>query len=158
MTEAPTDPARWDAARAAAARLAETGVDPLDVQAAEAARAVLLRRFVLDLLMLVGIVAVVASGALLIVKGFQADDGSSGRLIWVASGALALLLVIVVLRTVLPRRAAAYEKAWRRLAEQVWPGSTAVDDMGAARVAFVKQAAAGGSGGFPATAPGSKRK
>jgi hypothetical protein len=159
MADASTDSARWDAARTTAAQLAETGVDPLDVQAAEAARSLLVRRFVLDLLLIFGVVALVGAVTLLVTRGVQGDDALSGRELWIATGALLLLLAVVAVRTILPARAAAYEKAWNGFVERVWPGAAKGDEMGAARLAFVKQVSSGGAKAtFPATAPGRRAK
>jgi hypothetical protein len=158
MPDASSDSARWEAARATAGELAEVGVDPLDASAAAAARAALLRRFVLDALMIFGIVAVVGSIALLLFRGVQGDNALSGRELWVGSGALAFLVVVVVVRAILPAKAGAYERAWNTFVERVWPGTPAGDDLGGARLGFVRQAEAGGRGEFPATAPGRKAR
>jgi hypothetical protein len=150
-----SDTARWAEARAVAAELAETGVDPLDPAAASAARVALLRRFVLDLLMVFGIVAVVASAGLILVRAFAGDDPLGGREIWVGSAALLFLLIVVAARSFLPGAARAYESAWERFASRVWPGSVAKGgDLGGPRLAFVRRAAAGTDGEFPSIAPG----
>jgi hypothetical protein len=148
--------ADWTSARAAAVELAETGIDPLDLQAAQAARGLLVRRFVLDLLLVFGIVAVVASVALMLVRAFAGGDPLGGRELWIASVALLMLLVIVALRSLLPSRAPAYEKAWASFVEKVWPGAPKGDELGSARLAFVRSAADGGTSAFPSAAPGRK--
>jgi hypothetical protein len=148
--------ADWTSARAAAAELAETGIDPLDLQAAQAARALLVRRFVLDLLLIFGIVAVVGAIALMLVRAFAGGDPLAGRELWIASAALILLLVIVALRSLLPSRAPAYERAWAAFVERVWPGAPKGDDLGSARLAFVRSASAGAAGPLPSAAPGRK--
>src|SRR5690606_37460174 len=107
-----TDSARWTEARSVAVALAATGVDPLDPAAARAARGLLVRRFVLDLLLIFGIVAVAAAGALMIYRAAVGDDPLGGREFWVASAALAWILAVVALRSILSRSAQAYEDAW----------------------------------------------
>ena len=157
MPDAVPDAARWNSARAVAAELAETGVDPLDVQAAATARTALVRRFVLDLLLIFALVAVAAPVVLMVVRAFAGGDPIDGREIWIASAALVLLLAIVAARSILPARAPAYERAWATFVERVWPGSGKGDDLGTARAAFVRQAASGGDGAFPSTAPGRRK-
>ncbi len=157
MPDAASDAARWEAARAVAAELAETGVDPLDVQAASAARTALVRRFALDLLLIFAIVAVAAPIALMLLRMFSGGDPIDGREIWIASAALILLLAIVAARSILPARAQAYERAWATFVERVWPGAAKGDDLGTARSAFVRQAHAGGEAAFPASAPGRRK-
>jgi hypothetical protein len=147
----------WTSARAAAAELAETGVDPLDVQAAQAARTILVRRFVLDLLLIFAIVAVVAPVVLMVLRALAGGDPIDGREIWIASAALVLLLAIVAARSILPARAHAYERAWATFVEQVWPGSGKGDELGTARTAFVSQAASGDASAFPSGAPGRRK-
>jgi hypothetical protein len=147
--------ADWTSARAVAAELAETGVDPLDVQAAEAARSALVRRFVLDLLLIFGIVAVVAAVGLMLFKAISGDDPLAGNGLVIASVALVAVLATVALRAFLPGRAQAYEAAWSAFVQRVWPGAGKGDELGGARLAFVKRAA-GASGEFPSTAPGRK--
>ena len=100
MPDATSDSARWSSARAVAAELAETGVDPLDVQAAQAARTILVRRFVLDLLLIFSIVAVAAPVVLMVVRAFGGGDPIDGREIWIASAALLLLLAVVAARSI----------------------------------------------------------
>jgi hypothetical protein len=157
MPDAASDPARWKSARAVAAELAETGVDPLDVQAAAAARTTLVRRWVLDLLLIFALVAVAAPIVLMVVRTFAGGDPIDGREIWIASAALVLLLAIVAVRAILPARALAYERAWATFVDRVWPGSGKGDDLGTARSAFVRQAAAGGDTAFPSVAPGRRK-
>lgn len=157
MPDAPSDAARWKSARAAAAELAESGVDPLDVQAAAAARTALVRRWVLDLLLIFALVAVAAPLVLMVVRAFAGGDPIDGREIWIASAALVLLLAIVAARSILPARAQAYERAWAAFVEKVWPGSTQGDELGTARSVFVRQAAAGSDGAFPSVAPGRRK-
>ena len=146
----------WTSARAVAAELAETGVDPLDLQAAQAARTALVRRFVLDLLLIFGIVAVAMSVALMLLRAFAGTDPIGGRELWIGSAGLVLVLVSVALRSLLPGRAQAYEMAWSAFVDRVWPGAKRGDDLGAARLAFVKRVAAGDAGEFPSAAPGRK--
>ena len=157
MPDAASDAARWSSARAVAAALAETGVDPLDVQAAAAARTTLVRRFVLDLLLIFALVAVAAPLVLMVVRAFAGGDPIDGREIWIASAALVLVLAIVATRSILPARAPAYERAWATFVDRVWPGSAKGDELGTARSAFVGRAAAGGDGAFPSTAPGRRK-
>jgi hypothetical protein len=157
MPDAASDSARWDAARTVAAELAETGVDPLDVQAAEAARTALVRRFVLDLLLIFAIVAVIAPAVMMLVRAFAGEDPIDGREIWIASAALILLLAIVAARSFLPARAPAYERAWATFVDRVWPGSGKGDDFGSARLRFVRAAPGGGGDAFPSTAPGRRK-
>ncbi|CAN5120553.1 hypothetical protein BH11ACT3_BH11ACT3_14620 [soil metagenome] len=156
MPDASAEPARWEAARAAAGELADVGVDPLDVAAASTARTVLVRRFVLDALLIFGIVAIIGSVALLLFRGMQGDNALSGRELWIGTGSLVFVLIVVVLRAILPAKAGAYERAWNTYVERVWPGTPAGDDLGGARLAFVRRAESGGAGAFPATAPGRK--
>ena len=146
----------WVSARAAADELAETGIDPLDVQAAQAARATLVRRFVLDLLMIFGIVAVVAAIGLMVFRAVQGGDPIGGRELWVGSAALVFVVVVVVLRGFFPAKARAYETAWSAFVERVWPGAAQGDDLGGARLRFVRAIADGGAGEFPSRAPGRK--
>ena len=146
----------WTSARAVAAELAETGVDPLDLQAAQAARTALVRRFVLDLLLIFGIVAVAMSLGLILLRAFAGTDPIGGRELWIGSAGLVLVLVSVALRSLLPGRAQAYEMAWSAFVDRVWPGAKRGDDLGAARLAFVKRVAAGSAGEFPSAAPGRK--
>lgn len=157
MPDAASDAARWKSARAVAAELAETGVDPLDVQAAAAARTTLVRRWILDLLLIFALVAIAAPVVLMVVRAFAGADPIDGREIWIASAALVLLLGIVAARSILPARAPAYERAWATFVEKVWPGSGKGDELGTARSAFVRQAAAGGDAPFPASAPGRRK-
>lgn len=146
----------WTTARAVADELAETGVDPLDLQAAQAARTALLRRFVFDLLLIFGVAAIVMSLVLMVLRAVQGGDPLGGGALWTASAGLLLVLVSVVLRSMMPGRAQAYEMAWNAFVEKVWPGAKRGDDLGAARVAFVRRAAAGETGDFPSAAPGRK--
>jgi hypothetical protein len=148
--------ADWTSARAAADKLADTGVDPLDVQAAQMARTALVRRFVLDLLMIFGLVAVVAAIGLMVFRAVQGGDPIEGRELWIGSAALIFLLVVVALRGFFPAKAKAYETAWSAFVERVWPGAPAGDDLGGARLRFVKAIADGGAGEFPSRAPGRK--
>lgn len=157
MPDAASDSARWTTARAVAAELAETGVDPLDVQAAQAARTTLVRRFVLDLLLIFAVVAVVAPFVLMVLRAFAGGDPIDGREIWIASAALVLLLAIVAARSILPARAQAYERAWSAFVDRVWPGAAKGDDLGTARAAFIRQAASGAATAFPSTAPGRRK-
>jgi hypothetical protein len=152
---APDDP-RWAEARAVAADLAQTGVDPLDASAAQAARTALVRRFVLDLLAVFGIVAVVAAAGLMVFRAFAGGDPIGGREIWVGSAALLFLLIVVAARSFLPASARAYEIAWAGFVSRVWPGAPKGDDLGSARLAFVRRAAGGDQGEFPSQAPGRK--
>lgn len=146
----------WNTARAVADELAERGVDPLDVDAAQAARTGLQRRFLLDLLFIAGLVAALLAFALILARTFQGADPLGGREIWIVSVGLVVVLVSVVLRSVLPGRAQAYEMAWTAFVEQVWPGAKRGDDMGTARLEFVRRAAHPDPGEFPSTAPGRK--
>jgi hypothetical protein len=157
MPDAASDSARWKSARAVADELAETGIDPLDVQAAAAARTTLVRRFVLDLLLVFALVAVIAPVALMVVRAFAGGDPIDGREVFIASAALVLLLAIVAARAILPAPAQAYERAWSAFVDRVWPGSGKGDDLGTARAAFVRQASAGGDTAFPSTAPGRRK-
>lgn len=145
----------WNSARAIADELAETGVDPLDLQAAQAARLLLVRRFVLDLLLIFGIVGFVAAVGLMLFRAFAGGDPIGGRELWVGSGALVIVLVIVAVRALVPARAPAYEKAWVTFVQRVWPGAPRGDDLGGERLNFVDRAA-GGEGAFPSVAPGRK--
>ena len=156
MPQTPSAAGRWAEARSIAAELAGTGIDPLDLAAARAARTALLRRFVLDLLMIFGVVAVVASVGLMVYRAFAGDDPLGGRELWIGSGALFFLLAVVVLRSYLPRSARAYETAWASFVERVWPGSGPGDELGGARLAFVRAAAEGAEEDFPSVAPGRK--
>ena len=157
MPQTDSDAARWAQARAAAAELAETGIDPLDASAAQAARTALLRRFVLDLLMVFGIVAVVAAAGLMLFRAFAGGDPIGGRAIWIGSAALVFLLAVVAIRSFLPSSARAYEVAWAGFVERVWPGTAkGGDDLGSARLAFTKRVAEGRDGPFPSVAPGRK--
>jgi hypothetical protein len=157
MPDAASDSARWNSARAVAAELAETGVDPLDAQAAQAARAILVRRFVLDLLLIFALVAVAAPFVLMVLRALAGGDPIDGREIWIASAALVLLLAIVAARAIFPARAQAYERAWSAFVEQVWPDSAKGDELGTARVAFVSQAGSGDDTAFPSVAPGRRK-
>ncbi|HEV7742627.1 MAG TPA: hypothetical protein VGO65_09435 [Pseudolysinimonas sp.] len=146
----------WTSARAVADDLAETGVDPLDLQAAQAARAGLLRRFVLDLVLIFGVAAVAMAVVLMLMRALAGTDPIGGREVWIGSAGLVLVLVSVALRSLLPGRAQAYEMAWAAFVEQVWPGAKRGDELGAARLAFVRRAAAGDGQDFPSAAPGRK--
>ena len=157
MPEAASDSARWDAARTVSAELAESGVDPLDVQAAAAARTVLVRRFVLDLLLIFAIVAVIAPVVLMVMRAIAGEDPVDGREIWIASAALLLLLSVVAARAFLPARAPAYERAWAAFVDRVWPGAAKGDDFGTARLAFVRRAAGSTADAFPSVAPGRRK-
>ncbi|HWM34761.1 MAG TPA: hypothetical protein VNR36_11040 [Pseudolysinimonas sp.] len=157
MPQTDSDAARWAQARAAAAALAETGIDPLDVSAARAARTALVRRFVLDLLTIFGVVAVVAAIGLMVFRAFAGDDPLGGREIWIGSAALLFLLVVVAARSFLPA-ARAYEAAWAAFVERVWPGTPkGGDELGAARLAFVRAHAEDAAGAFPSVAPGRRK-
>ncbi|MBX3194317.1 MAG: hypothetical protein KF727_04360 [Microbacteriaceae bacterium] len=156
MPDTSSDSERWAQARAVAAELAESGVDPLDAAAATAARVALQRRFLLDLLVIFGVVAVVAAVGLMVYRAFAGNDPLGGREIWIASAALAFVLIVVVVRSLVPRSAAAYEEAWARFRDRVWPDSSKGDDLGSARLAFVLAAASGQDGAFPSVAPGRK--
>jgi hypothetical protein len=156
MADVASDSARWDDARNVAAELAETGVDPLDVQAAAAARTTLVRRFVLDLALIFAVVAVIAPVVLMVMRAIAGEDPVDGREIWIASAALLLMLAVVAARSFLPARAPAYERAWAAFVERVWPGAAKGDDLGTARLAFVNRAAADAPGEFPSVAPGRK--
>ncbi|HMF59039.1 MAG TPA: hypothetical protein VK595_01625 [Vicinamibacterales bacterium] len=157
MADTASDAARWNAARTVAVELAEHGVDPLDVQAAETARSALVRRFVLDLLLIFSIVAILAPLGLMLMRAIGGGDPIDGREIWIVSAALLLMLGIIAVRSFLPGRAPAYERAWAAFVEQVWPGAAKGDDLGRARLTFVRRAAAGGSGDFPSAAPGRRK-
>ncbi len=157
MPDAVSHSATWSSARAVAAELAETGVDPLDLQAAQAARTILVRRFILDLLLIVAIVGILGPLVLMMMRMFAGGDPLDGREIWIASAALVLLLAIVAARSILPARAPAYERAWATFVDRVWPGSAKGDEFGAARIAFVRRAAAGADGEFPSVAPGRRK-
>jgi hypothetical protein len=157
MPAAASDSATWSSARAVAAELAETGVDPLDLQAAQAARTILVRRFILDLLLIAAIVGILGPLVLMMVRMFAGGDPLDGREIWIASAALILLFAIVAARSILPARAPAYERAWATFVDRVWPGSGKGDDFGSARTAFVRQAGAGADGPFPSVAPGRRK-
>jgi hypothetical protein len=156
MPQSAPDTARWAQARAVAAELAETGVDPLDLAAAQAARTALVRRFVLDLLAVFGIVAVVAAAGLMVFRALAGGDPIGGREIWVGSAALLFLLIVVAARSFLPASARAYELAWAGFVDRVWPGAQKGDDLGSARLGFVRRAAGGQDGDFPSRAPGRK--
>jgi hypothetical protein len=148
--------ADWTSARAVADELAETGVDPLDVQAAQAARTALLRRFVLDLLMVFGIAAVAMAIVLMGLRAIGGTDPVGGRELWIGSAGLVLVLASVVVRAFMPGRAQAYEMAWAAFVDEVWPGSRKGDDFGTARLAFIKRVASSEPGPFPSVAPGRK--
>jgi len=145
----------WTSARAAADELAETGIDPLDVQAAQAARTALVRRFILDLLLIFGVVAVVAAFGLMLFRAFSGGDPLGGNGLVIASVALVAVVVTVAVRALLPARAQAYETAWASYLQRVWPGAGKGDELGAARLAFVRRSASP-SGDFPSAAPGRK--
>jgi hypothetical protein len=147
--------ADWISARAVADELAETGVDPLDVQAAEAARTALVRRFILDLLLIAGIVAVVAAVGLMLFRAISGGDPVAGNGLLIASVALVAVLATVALRAFLPGRAQAYETAWSTFVQRVWPGAAKGDELGGARLAFVRRAVSA-NGAFPSAAPGRK--
>lgn len=149
--------ADWTTARSVAEELAETGVDPLDIEAAQAARTALLRRFFFDLLFIFGIAGVVMAVVLMVMRAFAGADPIGGRELWIGSAGLLVVLVAVVLRSMMPGRAQAYEMAWNAFVEKVWPGAKRGDDMGTARLAFVRQAAEPDPGEFPLAAPGRKR-
>jgi hypothetical protein len=157
MPQTDPDAARWVQVRAVAAELAESGIDPLDAAAAQAARTALVRRFVLDLLMVFGIVAVVAAAGLMVFRAFAGDDPLGGREIWVGSAALLFLLIVVAARSFLPASARAYELAWAGFVDRVWPGAAKGDDLGSARLAFVRRVAGGQDGEFPSQAPGRRK-
>ncbi|CAN5439614.1 hypothetical protein BH09ACT4_BH09ACT4_08620 [soil metagenome] len=146
----------WASARAVADELAEAGVDPLDVDAARAASIQLVRRFVFNLLALFGMVAVLAAVALMLMRAFTGGDPTGGREIWVASGALAFLLVVVATRSVIATGARAYEAQWSAFVQRVWPGARKGDDLGTARLTFARRAASADPGPFPSVAPGRK--
>lgn len=148
--------ADWSTARAVAEELAERGVDPLDIEAARAARAGLRNRFVLDLLLIAGLCAVAMSLALMFMRAVRGQDPLGGNELWIGSSGLLLALVSVVLRSVMPGRAQAYEVAWNEFVQLVWPGTGRGDDLGAARLEFVRRAASPDPGGFPSAAPGRK--
>ncbi|HTL41878.1 MAG TPA: hypothetical protein VL294_10435 [Pseudolysinimonas sp.] len=148
--------ADWSTARAVAEELAERGVDPLDIEAARAARAGLRNRFVLDLLLIAGLCAVAMSLALMFMRAVRGQDPLGGNELWIGSAGLLLALVSVVLRSVMPGRAQAYEVAWSEFVQRVWPGTGRGDDLGAARLDFVRRAASADPGGFPSAAPGRK--
>lgn len=147
--------ADWTSARAVADELAETGIDPLDVQAARAARVALLRRFLFDLALIFGIVIVAASLVLIVVRAVAGGDPLGGNELWLASAGLVVILVAVALRSLLPSRAKAYEDAWAAYVQRVWPGAGKGDELGGARLTFVRRAAEG-TGPFPSAAPGRK--
>lgn len=148
--------ADWSTARAVAEELAERGVDPLDIEAARAARAGLRNRFVLDLLLIAGLCAVAMSLALMFLRAVRGQDPLGGNELWIGSAGLLLALVSVVLRSVMPGRAQAYEVAWNEFVQRVWPGTGRGDDLGAARLDFVRSAASVDPGTFPSAAPGRK--
>jgi len=148
--------ADWNTARSVADELAEEGIDPLDVQAAQAARAGLLRRFVFDLLTIFGVAAVAMSVVLILLRAFQGLDPIGGRELWIGTAGLVLVLIAVILRSFLPGRAQAYEMAWTAFVQKMWPGAKRGDEMGTARLAFVRRAASDEPGEFPSTAPGRK--
>lgn len=137
-----------------AAQLAEVGVDPLDLAAAEVARTALVRKFVLDALLIFAIVAVVAPVALMVARAVGGGDPLAGREIFIASGALVLLVVVAVVLYLTPPRAGAYEKAWNSFVQLVWPGTRGGDELGRGRLAFVRRMHGGAQGEFPAVAPG----
>lgn len=146
----------WDRARSVAAGLAETGVDPLDPAAARMARTLLVRRFVLDLIAVFAVAALAGAVALMVIRMLGGEDPLEGREIWLASGALVVLLVVVAARSFLAPAPAAYERAWETFLQEIWPGAGKGDELGAARLRFVEQAAQGGAGAFPSGAPGRK--
>ncbi|MGN6503475.1 MAG: hypothetical protein ACTHKX_11325 [Pseudolysinimonas sp.] len=148
--------ADWSTARSVADELAEHGVDPLDLDAARAARAGLRNRFVLDLLLIAGLCAVAMSLALILLRAVRGQDPLGGNELWIGSAGLVLVLVSVALRSLLPGRAQAYELAWNEFVERVWPGAGRGDDLGAARLQFVQRAASREPGVFPSAAPGRK--
>lgn len=148
--------ADWTTARAVADELAEDGVDPLDVQAAEAARRGLQTRFVLDLVLIAGIAGGVMAIGLMFTRALRGDDPLGGIELWILSVALVLVLVSIVLRGFMPGRAQAYEMAWNDFVTKMWPTAKRGDEMGAARLEFVRRAASGDPGEFPSTAPGRK--
>jgi hypothetical protein len=150
--------ADWTTARAVADELAESGVDPLDLEAAKAARLALVRRFVLDLVMIAGVAAVAMALVLMVMRAFAGTDPIGGRELGIGSAGLVLVLVSVLLRSFLPGRAQAYEMAWNEFVAEIWPDAGKGDEMGAARLAFVQNAAAGGVGEFPVAAPGRSQK
>jgi hypothetical protein len=148
--------ADWNTARAVADDLSETGIDPLDVQAAQAAMMLRVRKFVFDLLMIFGIVALLGAIVLMFIRAFDGDDPIGGREIFIASGALLFLLIVVALRTMIATGARAYEAAWTTYVERVWPGTRKGDDFGTARLAFARRMASDPTGEFPSVAPGRK--
>lgn len=156
MVDAASESTSWQTARMIANELSKSGVDPFDVRAAEAARFTLVRRFVLDLLLIFAVVAIAAPVALMLMRAIAGEDPIDGREIWIASAALVLLLAIVAARSLLPARADAYEAAWALLLERVWPGAAKGDDFGTARLAFVRRASMAGDQPFPSVAPGRK--
>jgi hypothetical protein len=116
----------------------------------------LLRRFVFDLLTIFGIAAVAMSLVLILLRAFQGNDPIGGRELWIGSAGLVLVLIAVILRTFLPGRAQAYEMAWSEFVQKMWPGAKRGDEMGTARLAFVRRAASAEPGEFPSAAPGRK--
>jgi hypothetical protein len=148
--------ADWSTAREVAGELAERGVDPLDLEAASAARAGLRNRFVLDLVLIAGLCAVAMSLALIFLRAVRGQDPLGGNELWIGSAGLLLVLVSVALRSLMPGRAQAYEMAWNEFVQRIWPGSGRGDDMGAARLAFVRRATSADPGEFPSAAPGRK--
>jgi hypothetical protein len=156
MPELIFDDQRWRTARETAERLSQTGVDPLDLAAAQAARVALVRKFAFDALIIFGIVALVAAVALMVFRAVQGGDPIAGRELWIASVALLLILIVVALRTFLPARAGAYETAWNAFVDAEWPDAGPGDDLGAARLAFVRRMHSSSPGPFPTSAPGRK--
>jgi hypothetical protein len=146
----------WSTARSVADELAERGVDPLDLDAARAARAGLRNRFVLDLLLIAGLCAVAMSLALVFLRAVRGQDPLGGNELWIGSAGLVLVLVSVALRSLMPGRAQAYELAWNEFVQRIWPGTGRGDDLGAARLDFVRRAGSGEPGEFPSAAPGRK--
>lgn len=148
--------ADWTSARAVADELSETGIDPLDVQAAQTAMMLRVRKFVFDLVTVFALVALVAAIALIVWRAIKGDDPVGGREIFVASGALVILLLCVALRSFVATSAKAYEAAWDRFVDRVWPGAPKGDEFGTARLRFAREIAGDPSGPFPSTAPGRK--
>jgi len=148
--------ADWTTARAVADELAEDGVDPLDVQAAQAARRGLQTRFVLDLLLIAGIAASVMAVGLMFSRALRGDDPVGGIEVGILSVALVIVALSIVMRTFMPGRAQAYEMAWNDFVQKMWPGAKRGDEMGAARLEFVRRAASTDPGQFPSAAPGRK--
>ena len=158
MPEAASDPARWDAARTVAADLAESGVDPLDVEAAVAARTALVRRFVLDLLLIFAIVAVVAPVVLMVMRAIAGEDPVDGREIWIASAALLLLLSVVAARARSSPRVRRPTSARGRpssIASGPEPRRAMTSAPPASRSCAVRPAIR--TGAFPSVAPGRRK-